>query len=315
MRVVRTTTTAQHRLGRPGVAVDDLDKLRPDRDLERPIRDRSRSAPTAATRWRCPRANFTYWVVPNQLQAARWALAETMARPDLNELAPTSSNNAINGQPQLYYGGTAGLEARSRRKQADLSLEWYYGPHSALTVALFGKKISDDIYTGGRDQRQPGHDRSTSADRPGTGDNRRRPSCGPSRRRPTARKSTYSGVELTWQHIMDNGFGTHMQFTAHPHPQLRSVRQLRRRASMLHRPTTFTIGLLYDKGPISADVNWDHQSELHRRLLAVHRGSGLAGDLQSLRLGDREPALPLWPRVRGLLSRARISPTPSRAPT
>ena len=25
-------------------------------------------------------------------------------------------------------------------------------------------------------------------------------------------------------------------------------------------PTTFTIGFFYDKGPISADVNWDHQS-------------------------------------------------------
>ena len=43
-----------------------------------------------------PSLNLAYWVVPDALQA-RLALAETMARPNLNELAPTSTNNAING--------------------------------------------------------------------------------------------------------------------------------------------------------------------------------------------------------------------------
>jgi hypothetical protein len=69
-----------------------------------------------------------------------------MSRPDLNQLAPTSSNNAINGTPELYYGGTAGLRP-IKAYQADFSIEWYYAPHSALTAALFGKRIVDDIYT------------------------------------------------------------------------------------------------------------------------------------------------------------------------
>src|SRR4029077_590695 len=91
-----------------------------------------------------PSANLAYWVVPNRLQA-RLALAETMSRPNLSELAPTSSNNAINGDPELFYNGTAGLKP-VKATQADLSLEWYYAPHSAFTAAMFAKKIRNDIY-------------------------------------------------------------------------------------------------------------------------------------------------------------------------
>ena len=50
---------------------------------------------------------------------------ETMSRPDLDQLAPTSTNNAINGQPQLYYNGTAGLKP-IKANQVDFSAEWYY---------------------------------------------------------------------------------------------------------------------------------------------------------------------------------------------
>ena len=71
-----------------------------------------------------PSLNLAYWVVRDRLQA-RLAVAQTMARPNLSQLAPTSSNNASNGTPQLFYNGTAGLKP-IRANQADLSLEWYY---------------------------------------------------------------------------------------------------------------------------------------------------------------------------------------------
>jgi outer membrane receptor protein involved in Fe transport len=102
-----------------------------------------------------PSANFSYWAIPSELQL-RAALAETMSRPDLNEMAPTSTNNAINGQPQLYYGGTAGLKP-IKAAQIDFSAEWYYQPHSALTLALFGKKDSRRYLFGHSNQRQSGN--------------------------------------------------------------------------------------------------------------------------------------------------------------
>jgi TonB-dependent receptor len=200
-----------------------------------------------------PSANFNYWVVPEKVQL-RAALAETMARPDLNELAPTSSNNAENGQPQLAYGGTAGLKP-IKATQVDFSAEWYYHPHSALTAALFGKKIRDDIYMetvanvnlgtleyigGPPGGKYPGTPFLWTVTEPANG-----------------AKSTFYGIELAWQHIMDNGLGAHLQYTRTAN---KSYDQNGNSIGAINAvpPMTISAGLLYEKGPISADVNWDY---------------------------------------------------------
>ena len=108
-----------------------------------------------ATRLALPSANFSYWVVPNQLQF-RAAGGETMSRPNLNQLAPNSTNQAINGTPELDYTGTAGLKP-IKAWSVDLSLEWYYQPHSALNAALFGKKVSERHLHRHADQRRSRH--------------------------------------------------------------------------------------------------------------------------------------------------------------
>jgi iron complex outermembrane receptor protein len=205
-----------------------------------------------------PSANLAYWVVPNRLQA-RLALAETMSRPNLSELAPTSSNNAINGDPSLFYNGTAGLRP-VKANQADLSLEWYYAPHSAFTAAVFAKKIRNDIYQAVQFDVDLGTLKYNNGP----------PGSNPVTNPPipfhwtiyapaNGTESTFSGVELTWQHLMDNGFGARMQFTA---TKTRSYDQTGMFVGAINAapPTTFTIGVLYDKGPWAADVNWDHQS-------------------------------------------------------
>ena len=201
-----------------------------------------------------PSLNLAYWLLPQTLQA-RLGLAETMARPNLSELAPTSSNNAINGTPELDYNGTAGLKP-IKASQADLSIEWYYGPHSALTAAVFYKKLKDDIYSavetnvdlgtlqyfGGPPGTVPGVPFPWTVTQPANGV-----------------QSTFSGIELTWQHIMENGFGTRMQYTA---TRTRSYDQFGNFVGSINAapPTTWSISLIYEKGPLSADVTWDHQS-------------------------------------------------------
>ena len=205
-----------------------------------------------------PSANLAYWVVPNQVQV-RLALAETMSRPDLNQLAPTSTNNAINGQPQLDYTGTAGLKP-IRAEQGDLSLEWYYAPHAAFTLAVFAKKIKDDIYTAVQSNVDLGtleYNHGPPGTNPAT--NPAIPFLWTISAPANGVESTYSGVELTWQHLLDNGFGTRTQFTA---TKTRSYDQFGNFVGAINAapPTTFTIGLLYDKGHWAADVNWDHQS-------------------------------------------------------
>jgi hypothetical protein len=58
---------------------------------------------------------------------------------------------------------------------------------------------------------------------------------------------------------MDNGFGARVQYTA---TRTRSYDQTGLFVGAINAapPTTFTLGVLYDKGPLSADINWDHQS-------------------------------------------------------
>jgi len=133
-----------------------------------------------------------------------------MSRPELSYLAPTSTNNAENGQPQLYYNGTAGLKP-IKANQLDLSAEWYYYPHSALTLALFGKK---DPRTTSIRARRPTSiwARSSAWAAPGG-----KAPCTPFPWTVYAPAngyvSDYYGIELAWQHIMQNGFGVHAQYT------------------------------------------------------------------------------------------------------
>src|SRR5579863_1296086 len=201
-----------------------------------------------------PSANFNYWVVPGKVQL-RAAAAEALSRPDLNELAPTSSNNASNGQPQLYYGGTAGLKP-IRATQLDFSAEWYYRPHSALTAALFGKKIRDDIYTGTLTNVNLGTTQCVGGP-PGSAGAVCSPFPWTITEPANGAKSTFYGIELAWQHIMDNGFGAHMQYTR---TQNKSYDQNGNSIGAINAvpPMTLSAGLLYEKGPISADVNWDY---------------------------------------------------------
>lgn len=196
-----------------------------------------------------PSLNFSYWVLPHELQF-RAGLAETMSRPNLNQLAPNATNGALGGRPELYYSGTAGLKP-IKVYQGDLSLEWYYRPRAAVTLAYFEKHVHDDIYTGVTNNIDlgtklyvggpPGSSAVTSVRdfvwtvyAPANGNS-----------------STYRGVELTWQEILENGLGAHVQVT-HTSSSADAVNTT--------PPTTASVGLIYEKGPVSLDVNWDYTS-------------------------------------------------------
>ena len=201
-----------------------------------------------------PSANLSYWVVPEKLQL-RGALAETLSRPNLNQLAPNATNNAINGDPSLIYTGTAGLKP-IKAYSADLSLEWYYQPHSALTAALFGKRVIDDIYTGVQSNVDLGTLQYINGP-PGAPNNPAKPFLWTITAPANGYKEVYTGVELSWQHFLDNGLGTHMQFT---HTWSRGYDQSGASIGAVNAapPTTFSISLIYDKGPFNADINWDY---------------------------------------------------------
>ncbi|MEP6547302.1 MAG: TonB-dependent receptor [Gammaproteobacteria bacterium] len=203
-----------------------------------------------------PSLNVSYWLQPDKLQL-RAAVAETMSRPDLNQLAPNATNNAINGDPELFYSGTAGLKP-VKAWSADLSLEWYYQPHSALSAALFGKRVRDDIYSGTETSVNLGTLQYVGGP-PGTPGVVGTPFLWTIYAPSNGAKSTYNGIELSWQHFLEMGLGTHMQFT---HTWSKGYDQFGNPTGAVNAapPTTFSISLIYDKGPFNADINWDYTS-------------------------------------------------------
>ena len=76
--------------------------------------------------------------------AARGAAARVMARPSLNQLAPTRTDNTLDRTFAVFYDGNAELEPVFA-DQADLSLEWYFDEKSVLNAAVFWKNIEGFI--------------------------------------------------------------------------------------------------------------------------------------------------------------------------
>ncbi len=186
-----------------------------------------------------PSANFSYWV--KQDVQLRLGAAEVLARPNLNQLAPTQTDGTINRIYELYKSGNSNLKPITA-VQEDVSLEWYYKPKSALTMALFSKQIKNFITTetiNNVDIGVPGY--LYSIQQPINGD-----------------KGSVAGIELGLQHLFDDGFGiraeySHMQSKAYIMGQY--VGQLEGVS-----PSTASIGLLYEAGPISSNISFDYAS-------------------------------------------------------
>jgi iron complex outermembrane recepter protein len=254
LRLVRTTTTASTHVAVP----TSLWTSQPNATTVTYNVQYSTSAPVDTEdsyTLLLPSLNISYWAVPEAVQL-RFALAKTMSRPNLSYLAPTSQNNAINGDPTLNYFGSSGLKP-IKATQANISMEWYYRPHAALTVALFDKQIRDDIYTATQTNVDLGtvkYDGGPPGTVPGV------PFLWTVTAPANGAKSEFYGVELAWQHVMDNGFGVHMQYTR---TNNKSYDESGNEIGAINAvpPTTISVGLIYEKGPLSADLNWDYQDK------------------------------------------------------
>ncbi|MDI7775746.1 TonB-dependent receptor [Asticcacaulis sp. EMRT-3] len=193
-----------------------------------------------------PSLNLIYHIRPD-LQL-RLGAAEVMSRPNLNQLVPTSTNNAINQEYILYYDGNADLRP-IKADQFDASLEWYYQPRDLLSVALFDKRLRDDITTAQTNNVDIGAvgcfngDPCTalpfSINQPVNGD-----------------KADIYGIELSWQHILDNGFGVHAEYTHTWSKTVIDGQSAGPEAGV--SPTTFSANVFYEHGPILASVSWDY---------------------------------------------------------
>jgi hypothetical protein len=194
-----------------------------------------------------PSLNFTYRFRPN-LQL-RFGASETIARPQLDQLAATRTDDSLNRDYRVDYAGNSELKP-IRAYSLDLSLEWYYQPKSALTLAIFGKDIKDFITTQVLNDVDIGvqgyFNGSTTpvpvlytVSQPINGDN-----------------SYVKGIEFSFTHITASGFGVHGQYTrtwSNSWVDGQYVGELEGVSS-----NSGSLGILYENALLSANINWDY---------------------------------------------------------
>lgn len=184
-----------------------------------------------------PSLNLNYRIT-DELRL-RLGAAKTMARPSVETLAPTNTTESVSwGEFTQIYGGNASLKPYSA-VQYDASLEYYFRPNSIFNVAVFKKDIKDQITTSwepGQDIGVPGYLFNVS--RPINGDT-----------------AEVHGIEVGLQHFMENGLGVRAQYTRN---WSKSFVGDEERPLEGIAPSVYSLGLFYERGPLSMSVSADH---------------------------------------------------------
>jgi TonB-dependent receptor len=150
-----------------------------------------------------PTVNLGYWLRDDLL--VRAAVAKTMARPSLNQLAPTRIDNTLDRTYAVFYDGNADLKPVTA-DQADLSAEWYFQDQSVVSGAVFWKDISGFITY----QLQENVDIGVIATIGGAGE---APLLYDVSRPINGDKAEVLGLEFGVQHFFANGLGVRANYT------------------------------------------------------------------------------------------------------
>jgi len=201
-------------------------------------------------RYFLPSANFT-WHFTDALQL-RLGAAKTMARPAVDQLAPTNTTESVSwGEFTQIYGGNAQLKPYTAR-QADASLEWYFSESSIANIAVFHKRIENQITTSW----EPGQDIGVG---PIVDDQGNPTTTGPTlfnvMRPINGDYAKVRGIEAGVQHFWSNGFGVRAQYTRN---WSKSWVGDEERPLEGIAPSVYSLGVMYEKGPWSVSATADH---------------------------------------------------------
>ena len=197
-----------------------------------------------------PSANFV-WHFTDKLQL-RLGAAKTMARPSVEQLAPTSTTQSVSwGEFTQVFGGNVNLKPYSAR-QGDASLEWYFDDKSIFNLAVFQKRIENQITT----SFETGQDIGVG---PILDPNGNPVTSGPTLfnvvRPINGDYAKVHGVEVGLQHFWKSGFGFRMQYTRN---WSESWVDGQKRPLEGIAPSVYSVSLMYEKGPWSIGATADH---------------------------------------------------------
>ena len=196
-----------------------------------------------------PAGNFT-WRFTDDLQL-RLGAAKTMARPPVDKLAPTNTTASVSwGEFTQIYGGNVDLKPYEA-KQGDVSLEWYFSENSIFNVAVFYKRIENQLTTSW----EPGQDIGVG---PIVDSDGNPITTGPTlfnvMRPINGDYAKVRGIEAGLQHFWENGFGFRAQYTRN---WSKSFVGEQERPLEGIAPSVYSLGLMYEKGPWSIGATAD----------------------------------------------------------
>ena len=141
-----------------------------------------------------PSMNLAYEMKPGLI--GRFALAQVMSRPSLDQLAPTREDYTQDRVYMIDIRGNAGMKP-VEAVQGDLSLEWYYGRGSMLSGAVFWKDVKNFVTYK--------LDENVDIGVPGFPFAIRYPVNGD--------KAKVNGLEFNALHMFPEGFGVNLKYT------------------------------------------------------------------------------------------------------
>jgi TonB-dependent receptor len=184
-----------------------------------------------------PAANFA-WYFSDDLKL-RLGAARTMARPPVEQLAPTNTTESVSwGEFTQVFGGNVDLKPYTA-DQYDISMEWYFSENSIFNVAGFYKRIENQITTSWEENVDigvPGY--NFNIIRPVNGDH-----------------AKVEGIEAGLQYFWDNGFTVRAQYTRNWSKSY--VDGLERPLEGI-APSVYSFGAWWESGPWSVGANADH---------------------------------------------------------
>jgi len=187
----------------------------------------------------------------------RFAMSQTMARPQLSDLAPSLSYGDLRPGALNATGGNVNLKPYTSTN-LDTSFEYYFGTLSYVSVAPFYKRVEDFIVTDAVQNTIPVNI-NTANDDPLI--NKAAGTATFTVQEPVnAKTATVRGIEVAGQYVFDFGVGASVNATfLSSNAQIQSNSGIQTAFAIPGLSNTKNAQLFYDHGPFEARVTWNQR--------------------------------------------------------
>ncbi len=187
----------------------------------------------------------------------RFAYSETLTRPTMNSLVPSTSVTVTRPGNLQAQGGNSALKP-FLSSNWDLSYEWYYSAGSYVAAAVFSKEVEDFITNSIATE-------TFNLDSGSYDFNVRRPRNG--------EVAEVNGLELAWTHLWENGFGVQMNATIVDSDAELDFANITETFALEGLGDSQNIVVFYEDGPLQARIAFNNRESFLQNIVNPRGGS------------------------------------------